>query len=70
MATGTVTSFSAPAGHGLILADTGEELFVHHGSILIAGATIAAGDRVAFEMQAGGMGLQAIDIRAADTPAA
>ena len=70
MATGIVTSFSAPAGHGLILADTGEELFVHHGSVLAAGGRIAAGDRVAFELQAGGMGLQAIDVRPEPGPEA
>ncbi len=64
MPTGTVTAYSGPAGHGLIAADDdGAVLFVHRGSILLAGTTLAVGERVEFAVQAGGMGVQAVDVQ-------
>jgi cold shock protein len=63
--TGTVQRFDQALGFGAIADDAdGVELFVHRGSLRISGAAIEAGDRVEFEVREGGMGAQAIDVRA------
>jgi cold shock protein len=65
VATGTVRRFDGAIGFGVIVDDAGGgELFVHGGSLRISGATIRAGDRVDFDVHEGGMGAQAIDVRA------
>lgn len=67
MATGTVKWFNGPSGFGVITADAdGGDLFVHRGSLVDAGATLDAGDRVEFESHEGGMGAQAIEVHAVD----
>jgi cold shock CspA family protein len=64
MANGTVKWFNGPSGFGVITPDVdGAELFVHLGSVVVAGTTLDAGDRVEFAVQAGGMGMQAVDVR-------
>lgn len=64
MPTGMVKWFNGPSGHGVITVDMdGAELFVHRGSILLTGAALFAGDRVEFDIQDGGMGSQAVDVR-------
>ena len=69
MSTGTVKWFNGPSGFGVIVEDAeGDELFVHRGSLTASGATLAPGDRVAFEIHAGGMGAQAIDVQSARRP--
>jgi cold shock protein len=65
MSTGTVQRFDDAIGFGVIVDDLeGGELFVHRGSLRLSGATIHAGDRVEFDVHEGGMGAQAIDVRA------
>jgi CspA family cold shock protein len=66
MASGTVKWFNRPSGFGVIMPDAaGSELFVHGGSLVTAGTTLGAGDRVEFEVREGGMGKQAVDVRPA-----
>lgn len=63
---GTIKWFNAASGYGYIVLDEGEkELFVHRADVeadLLA--QLASGDRVEFEQRAGGMGPQAINVRA------
>jgi cold shock CspA family protein len=55
-----------PSAFGVIVDDAeGDELFVHRGSLTASDATLAPGDRVEFEIHAGGMGAQAIDVQSA-----
>lgn len=69
MARGTVKSFDQAGGHGYILSDEGETLWVHRGSITGAGLELVPGQAVVFDRQEGGMGVQAVDVRAAGAEA-
>lgn len=69
MAHGTVKSFDQAGGHGYILSDEGETLWVHRGSVTGAGLELVPGLAVVFDRQEGGMGVQAIDVKAAGAEA-
>jgi cold shock CspA family protein len=62
MARGIVKSFDQAGGHGYIVSDDGETLWVHRGSITARPQELVPGQPVVFDRQAGGMGLQAIDV--------
>ena len=67
MAHGTIKSFDRAGGHGYVLADDGETLWVHRGSITGEGLQLVPGEPVVFARQLGGMGPQAIDVAPAAT---
>jgi len=63
MASGMIKSFDRTGGHGYVLSDDGELLFVHRGSFTVdTDRPPAPGQRVAFERQLGGMGAQAVEV--------
>jgi cold shock CspA family protein len=66
MAHGIVKSFDRAGGHGYIVSDDGETLWVHRGSITGPGLPLEPGQRVGFDRQLGGMGAQAVEVRAED----
>lgn len=66
MAHGTIKSFDRAGGHGYVLSDDGETLWVHRGSITGEGLQLVPGEPVVFDRQIGGMGPQAIDVTSAD----
>lgn len=52
MAEGTVKWFSEKKGYGFIEQEDGQDLFVHHTSIDMAGfKTLAEGERVSFDVE-------------------
>jgi cold shock protein len=63
MKQGTVKFFKADKGFGFIVADGGEEIFVH-----ISGCVdeITKDDRVTFDTQQGKKGLNAVNVKLAD----
>jgi CspA family cold shock protein len=67
LAVGTVKWFNSEKGYGFIAADGGADVFVHYSAIQMDGfRTLAEGDRVEFEIQAGRDGRnQASDVRKA-----
>jgi cold shock protein len=67
LAVGTVKWFNSEKGYGFIAADGGPDVFVHYSAIQMEGfRTLAEGDRVEFEIQAGRDGRsQASDVRKA-----
>jgi CspA family cold shock protein len=67
LAVGTVKWFNSEKGYGFIAADGGPDVFVHYSAIQMEGfRTLAEGDRVEFEIQAGRDGRsQAADVRKA-----
>ena len=67
MAHGTIKSFDRAGGHGYVLSDDGETLWVHRGSITGEGLQLVPGEPVVFDRQLGGMGPQAIDVAPAQT---
>lgn len=67
MTNGTIKSFDQAGGHGYVLSDDGETLWVHRGSITGEGLQLVPGEAVVFARQMGGMGLQAIDVARAET---
>jgi cold shock protein len=64
MAQGTVKWFSQDKGYGFIKPDDGgEDVFVHHTSIVGEGfRTLEEGDKVSYEVTEGRKGLQATDV--------
>ena len=68
MSIGTVSWFNSPSGFGAITDDGGGELFVFRGNLVVLGTTLAAGDRVEYTIQEGGMGAQAVDVRRVEVP--
>lgn len=65
MSRGTIKSFDQAGGHGYILSDDGETLWVHRGSTG-EGLRLVPGEPVAFDRQIGGMGPQAVEVVRAD----
>jgi CspA family cold shock protein len=64
MAAGVVRSFDDEAGYGFIETDEGEQIFVHHTSILMDGfRTLAPGARVSFDYVIGKRGPEAKQVR-------
>jgi len=54
---GVVKWFSNRKGYGFIEQEEGDDIFVHHSAINMAGfRTLAEGDRVSFEIEAGERG--------------
>jgi CspA family cold shock protein len=54
---GVVKWFSNRKGYGFIEQEEGEDIFVHHSAINMAGfRTLAEGDRVSFEIEVGERG--------------
>ena len=57
MPSGVVKWFSNRKGYGFIEQEEGDDIFVHHSAINMAGfRTLAEGDRVSFEIEAGERG--------------
>ena len=64
MAVGTVKWFSNEKGFGFIAQEGGEDVFVHHSSIVADGyRSLSEGQRVEFEVVQGNKGLQASNVR-------
>jgi CspA family cold shock protein len=54
---GVVKWFSNRKGYGFIEQEEGDDIFVHHSAINMAGfRTLAEGDRVSFEIEVGDRG--------------
>ena len=64
MADGVVKWFSAEKGYGFITPDDGgRDLFVHHSQIQMNGyRSLEQGQKVAFELQDGERGPQAVEV--------
>ncbi len=62
MAKGMVKWFNAAKGFGLIKADDGEEMVVHHKSI-VGGKNLKEGERVEFDVQKGARGSVAVNVK-------
>lgn len=64
MATGTVKWFNNAKGWGFITVDDGTEAFAHYSEIIGEGyKTLAVGDKVEFEVEAGPKGIKASKIK-------
>jgi CspA family cold shock protein len=64
MAEGTVKWFNAQKGFGFIEQDEGDDIFVHHTSIDMAGfKSLAEGDRVSFNVGRGKKGPAAENVK-------
>ena len=63
MASGKVKWFNNKKGFGFIIQDSGQDVFVHHTSILGGGyKTLNEGEAVEFVCQQGPKGLNAADV--------
>ncbi|MHB8522904.1 MAG: cold-shock protein [Limisphaerales bacterium] len=64
MARGIVKWFSNQKGYGFIALDSGQDVFVHHSSILADGyKTLTEGEQVTFEVTESGKGLKAQNVQ-------
>lgn len=64
MASGKVKWFDNKKGFGFIAQDTGQDVFVHHSSILGGGyKTLIEGEEVTFEVVSGEKGLKAQNVQ-------
>ncbi|MGC8496229.1 MAG: cold-shock protein [Candidatus Micrarchaeia archaeon] len=59
---GKVKMFNSARGFGFITGDDGKDVYVHSTAIL-DGATLAAGDSVEYEVEAGDRGPRAKNVR-------
>lgn len=63
MPNGVVKWFSNKKGYGFIEQEEGDDIFVHHSAINMQGfRTLAEGDRVSFEIEAGERGPSAKNV--------
>lgn len=61
--TGTVKWFNDAKGYGFISRDSGDDVFVHHTSIMMEGfKSLSEEQRVEFSVEQGNKGLQAVDV--------
>ena len=68
MASGKVKWFDNKRGFGFIAQDSGQDVFVHHSSILGQGfKTLNQGDEVIFDVIPGERGLKAQNVHRAQT---
>ena len=64
MAEGIVKWFSEKKGYGFITIEEGDDIFVHHSSIDMAGfKTLNEGDKVSFEVEETDRGHQAKNVK-------
>ena len=62
--TGVVKWFNDKKGYGFISRDSGDDVFVHHSSIVAEGfRSLAEGDRVEFVITQENKGQAAVDVR-------
>jgi cold shock protein len=62
--TGVVKWFNDKKGYGFISRDSGDDVFVHHSSIVAEGfRSLAEGDRVEFSITQEQKGQAAVDVR-------
>lgn len=60
---GVVKWYNDAKGYGLIVQESGPDVFVHHASIIAEGfKSLSEGDRVSFEVVEGPRGLQAKNV--------
>ena len=63
MPTGTVKWFNEKKGYGFIRQDEGEDIFVHHSGINMAGFRVLhEGERVAYQLGKGKKGPAAVEV--------
>jgi CspA family cold shock protein len=64
MPTGVVRSFNEEEGYGFIQTQDGDKVFVHHSNIEMEGfRTLAPGTQVAYEVEVGKRGPEAVRVR-------
>ncbi len=64
MSVGKVKWFNDTKGFGIIRAEDGRDVYVHHGQIQGAGfKNLSMGNRVEFQMQEGPKGPKALNVR-------
>ncbi|MDP1990748.1 MAG: cold shock domain-containing protein [Syntrophales bacterium] len=62
--TGVVKWFNDKKGYGFISRDSGDDVFVHHSSIVAEGfRSLAEGDRVEFSITQENKGQAAVEVR-------